>query len=475
MSSEQKVVATQANQANFEVKNSEVKSASKPKNEKTEEQIDYREDVISLKDIVEMADAVNSLLPPTSNGSEFGDNNAKNDGPRMGAFVTIQLFKALYAKSDERWNAIKDKVKIGIIKETKKYGNTSVSMGVAKLMSVYMPDKQYFIFLNCGTGGIKYQVYMHKNGILSLLFEHKPTSEAGPNALCVGAYKPSKKTHALDQNRLLIDQELKQVYKMGLDEYGIDLTGTPVFAFVTGDIRAEFEKAKEANTRKLYQDEVSNLFKGLAEPFNFNSYFMMQHEEGHNELVGTQTMYANLAMSGLLPSTTKVTTSFGIGKGSCQWTMSKENGMTEIIGVNVGMNKLQELSTAGTAIVEELWRKPAALNFFLESMSCTDCPIIAIKSGASLLLENNEVFRSGFKKLFETTTVSKRKLEQMQSENDQFRKKIAELEQFILSQNSEVEGYRYEQQQLAVGLQNLFSSFGRNMKVVPSVNVNLHT
>lgn len=46
---------------------------------------------------------------------------------------------------------VRDKVFVGFIKDTKEYGNTSVSMGAARAFG----DAGYIGLLNCGTGGIK--------------------------------------------------------------------------------------------------------------------------------------------------------------------------------------------------------------------------------------------------------------------------------------------------------------------------------
>lgn len=171
------------------------------------------------------------------------------EGPTFALQATLTLLKELYFLDNAAWRQLRDKVSIGLIKDTKNHGNTSVSMGkftfhIHSLNICFLsgaaktaPEFESCVgFLNCGTGGVKYQMYS-KKGCLHLEAEAKPKGGASPNALQVGPYTPASAV-SFEATRKLLEEELKNApWK--------DLENVPVYAFVTGTIRQAWEDAAE--------------------------------------------------------------------------------------------------------------------------------------------------------------------------------------------------------------------------------------
>lgn len=81
------------------------------------------------------------------------DCAAKNFRIISCAHDTLVTLKDLYYMPHPGWHAVRDKVKIGLYKETETCGNTSVAMGLAVRYFQNNPTKQVVVFVNCGSGG----------------------------------------------------------------------------------------------------------------------------------------------------------------------------------------------------------------------------------------------------------------------------------------------------------------------------------
>lgn len=302
-------------------------------------------------------------------------------GPVHALHATLVMFKNLYYLDDARWPKIRDSLKLGLIKDTKKYGNTSVSMGAAKKVFEKIPDKKSVGFLNCGTGGIKYQRYDCQD-VLHVIGEYKPKDAASANALKVGAFTPKSVVSFEETSRLLFRdlQSPSMPWKPTED--------VPMYAFVTGTIRQYWEEANP-DEKKVLEAEMTRLFKPLGiQPLN-ESYFVTQDEEGAFELLGAQALYSNLAKFGLIESGVQVVGSFGIGRGSCQWMVMRKNGTPELVGHKAGMVNVKELANMSNTLMKAC-RDPLKFNVLLESLEGIPNPAVALKSGAALMLDMKE-------------------------------------------------------------------------------------
>ena len=218
--------------------------------------LNFRGDVVLLSTILhQMCDAL-CMMPHTV--------DKETEGLVGGLKATLHLLKKLWNMPDPQWMAIRNTVCVGMVKDTKKHGNTSVSMGFAKNFFDKNPDENVVLFLNCGTGGIKYQLYRRnmKTGIVFLDKEFKPKDGASPNSLPVeGLYKP-KTPVALDVNNTHFGNEKTACPgELGLES----LAGVPIRVFVTGSIREEWEKAS-ADNKQVFEKLMSDFFAGFGTP-----------------------------------------------------------------------------------------------------------------------------------------------------------------------------------------------------------------
>lgn len=326
----------------------------------------FRGDLIPLSSIPDKWLLVNPLL--------LGELPRDVEGPAHALHATLMLLQKLYYLEHPRWKQLRDKVQLGLVKDTKQYGNTSVSMGAAKISRF---DERAG-FLNCGSRGIKYQMYSKAGGVLHLEAEFKPKQGASPNCLQVGGFQP-KQPASFDECRRLLLAELQndQMPWRGMD--------IPQYAFVTGTIRNYWEGAN-AEERARLELAMEQLFASTGIQRLGNSFFITQDEEGQLELLGSRAMYANLAQAGLLDTETEVVASFGIGGGSCQWMVLKSDGQTELIAHKAGMNNLAELAKVSETVLNA-YTNMSKLNVFLDALEQVEHPVIALKSGCALLLE----------------------------------------------------------------------------------------
>jgi len=213
---------------------------------------------------------------------------------------------------------------------------------------------------------------------MHLVREHKPENGASPNALAVSLYQPSKPV-SFEKAKEQLLQELSVAPWTGVPQ-------TPVYAFVTGTIRQHWEEASDSEKKKL-DEEMFQFFKDTnVKPLISTSFFLPQDEEGNFELRGTRGMYGNLVSAGLLEKGTSVVGSFGIGRGSCQWTVLSKTGQPLLIGHKAGMTNLPKLKEVTDTVMGE-YKNPESLELFLDALETSDKPVIALKSGAVLALE----------------------------------------------------------------------------------------
>src|ERR1700744_6381339 len=124
--------------------------------------------VMSLRDML-----TNSLAARFA----VDDDEKIGDAATRTAFFTSQgaLWKLWFGWDSPRLRALRDKVRIGLIKDTINYGNTSVSMGASRYLFTMVAARKICIF-NCGPGPAKAQVYEVADGVHRLVVEVKHAS-----------------------------------------------------------------------------------------------------------------------------------------------------------------------------------------------------------------------------------------------------------------------------------------------------------
>ncbi len=309
----------------------------------------------------------------------------QDDGPFFALYSTLKTLKALYNFNNANWHQIRDTVHIGLIKDTKEYGNTSVSMGAAK--NLQLPRVG---ILNCGTGGIKYQMYAIKDGILKLEQEVKPRNGCSFNNLRIGQYNPGEKSVSPLWMKILLQKELELAPWSEVDDAEI-----PLYALVTGNIRHHWETA-DANEKKFLELEIGQIFDSLDLGINplSVSFFLSQEEEGRLEFIGTETMYDNLVTAGKLHAT-KVVTTFGIGQGSSQW-VTKTHFDFEVVGYDFGMTNVENLLKFDSHLMSTFKTNTNVFARFCARVIISNRPVIALKSGCLLLFQIHEEWKKKF-------------------------------------------------------------------------------
>lgn len=323
--------------------------------------------IVPLRLIAERADE--AIKRATA--EKLADNSVLN-----GFKATMLTVKAL-------WDEHKLNLNLGFIKSTKNHGNTSVSMGVAKKFFDANPSETQVVVFNCGTGPAKAQIYNRdlKTEIVKLHLEEKD----GPmiNMIEVANFKP-KDAITADSAHIALSEWINALMTKG------SLRASSVrVGLVTGKIREHYYSACMGD-RKTMDEVINSVFAPLnVQRAEDPSYFLKQESEGYFEYTGTRTMYRNLRNDGLLPDGVDVIGSFGIGRGSCQWTVADAQCHPQVFGFEKGMMDGDELLGMAKALMDE-FKRPSSTHFgnLIGSMSLVKTPVIALKSGCAILLED---------------------------------------------------------------------------------------
>lgn len=337
------------------------------------------------------------------------DKNQGDQEVTNGFQSMLAALKDLYYIPNERWLAVRDKVEVGLVKATRNCGNTSVSMGLAEVYlsrELKKPNGHRTVaFLNCGTGGVKMQMYACKrDGVVFALMEAKPR-KCSLSAVEISGYVP--KQEVLDAQGIaqplrveefvgMLDDELKKApwnrkeleapMRKFLDAQ--NQAPPEVFAFITGSIRGYWAKGA---AKTALESVVSQMFAGRALPATAivdpesTSYFIKQQVEGAMELVAAKSMYKYIGFAVPQYRDKEVVASLGIGSGSSQWTDQRDT-----VSIPHGMLSQYLLSNLGRDIVKH-YRDPANFEHFVSSVEKVSRPIIALKSGCLLQLHDKKV------------------------------------------------------------------------------------
>ena len=185
---------------------------------------------------------------------------------------------------------------IGTFKETRRYGNTSVSQGVAVSFG-----HAHAVFLNCGTGGVKIQEYIH--------IQH-----GGAGGRMVVGREDKVCLHNPQDPRAIVS-EIRRELQSRLAAMALPPT-VFVAAFVTGMLRdAYFKETEDSVERQQMSWRMDQIFDGIAnygtDLASSSGFFMGCDNEAAMELLACRAMYTALE----LPMPTH---SLGIGRGSVQ-------------------------------------------------------------------------------------------------------------------------------------------------------------
>lgn len=283
----------------------------------------------------------------------------------------------------------------GLIKETKDYGNTSVSMGLSALADLRPGEIKSWI--NAGTGAPKFQAYSRTvAGSIVVYSEDKPEMPSIQTAIA------ATEDQTRELQGLIAAALVAHRAKLEASAKEAGLTLHPVIgAFVTGTERGKWDKGTPEQRAEL-DNKMRALFDGVKVPgatlepwgppaYNAEgSYFLPQGEEGKFEYIACATMYRNLADEKQIDSDARLVGSFGIGRGSCQWAVSGPHDNITTFGFGFGMDRVDKLPEMPGALVKQ------AGDHGLGEILRGPCPVIALKSGALLALEANAQLKDTF-------------------------------------------------------------------------------
>lgn len=304
------------------------------------------------------------------------------------------------------------------------------------------------MLLNCGSKGVKFQMYFRgADKTIAAAKHYKPSNGDSFTRLQVegSGYKPSSQTN----EGYLTPQELEDSIGEGLAHaknsvWKLDAAEpVHVVAFLTGSLRNFYERAEPKHQQQLdatiqqlfatlgvktWQGPFWNNNKGRRSPTtddssrsssrnnnkraststssNRSSYFISQKDEGCMELHGARKMYSQLVRKGKLPTDSTPVMTLGIGFGSTQWGLvtSPSSSGYDIIQHPFGMSNPVRLVDLGLTAAKYFRENSEAKRNFIDAVRTTKSPIIALKSGCLLLVRDEKFQTEGqrvLKQLFQ--------------------------------------------------------------------------
>jgi hypothetical protein len=297
--------------------------------------------------------------------------NTDDDALAYALLATIETLENIYNHTNS--NSFKNKLYIGYAKNTQNI-NTSVSSGI---MCNISKNNEIIGFLNCGTGGIKYQLYQNINNVIKVIKEDKPICSSFSQLFINKLYEPKNSI-----NKNILKKEIQKT----LNDIKWD-KNIPIYSFITGDIRKVWENSSKL-IKKIFEKEVINIFQSNNIKPCGDSYFISQDNEG---------LYENYAVTNLykfMSPTFIPIINFGIGRGSSQWTTLFLNNNIITTGHKFGMNTPSFIAGPDNTIsntVIKLFNDHSYIDnitAFCNNQNGTN--IIALKSGCLILVEKNK-------------------------------------------------------------------------------------
>lgn len=351
-----------------------IDSPEKEEKKDNKRELHFSEQIIPLQDLIHNFDDVIEVLKKEVPLEE------RKKGPCM-AFLQFMLSMCMFwHHPSPTWrNKLRKRFCVGFIKDTKQYGNTSVSMGVFTKKHSLLKNKE-LLCLNCGTGGIKFQYFINI-GAECYVMEEKPgknTSFLSPNDLEVFDET------AMHSYRKQLTAELQQVKQ----KFNIVNKDIVVVAVITGTLRAK--RFNDPDKYAFLDNAMRNYFPAEVQPHTpGQSFFITQAEEAFYEYLGARGMYNLLSSCEAIENGIGVVGSFGIGKGSGQMHIQLDPGLHADDGIllqaECGMDNEEELQKLSSIFYDQ-WSKNIAWICDNETQ-LPQWPTIAVKSGPALFLE----------------------------------------------------------------------------------------
>lgn len=283
---------------------------------------------------------------------------------------------------------VRDKVRVSFTKELPTVV-TSVSSACALAYFRVNPEAAEVIFLNCGTGSVKFQYYYMKNGVMvaSKNFDCKDTAGVSMNTLLVPNV-PYDKKGIVSADTIAIGlganiAEFKKTRKLNLSDI-------PIFMFVTGTIRNYADDHPE--TASLIEKEIQNVFAHQdvsnykVSAWNGVTTLMSQDAEAYNEFISI----AHIVRSE--NPMCKLILTKGVGRGSAQGMVAigpnpetnrlHVRSMEHSFGMNDIPNLMEDYKNTLAFIADK-----SAFNAFIKTARTSDYPTIGLKSGCLLSFE----------------------------------------------------------------------------------------
>jgi len=151
------------------------------------------------------------------------------------------------------------------------------------------------------------------------------------------------------------------------------------------------------------------LCEGLGQgvtAFDAKCFFVPQEDEGYFEMEGCQEVYANMKQDNYqhVRNPSKATllpvASLGIGGGTTQWTALSDSKQSlprekyRCVSHDAGMERMMDLVQVWTTIADYYTKNPKRFDAWVKeittAISNKEVPVIVIKSGASILLTDEE-------------------------------------------------------------------------------------
>jgi hypothetical protein len=316
------------------------------------------------------------------------------------------------------------KLRIGTIKSTQGYGNTSVSMGASYVYMIKdksfhgttLPYKLYV--LNYGGGGPNLQVYHIDPANNFVAFDKEFSLKRKSLDKSSGNWKNTS-FHDLEVDSKLVYDEIKMLFL----EAGITNPSTvKTLGFITGGSREAYYNTSTTTasspTKQNWKDRSHTAFNGLVNPWTegvhsldaFNEYFLPQKMEGIFELIGIQAMYSNLKKhyNNNNKDKEKIVfdvpiASFGVGSTTTQFAVQNLPkfdefqfttdlaGFATVIEAKIGMKRPEELTNLGNtaAFANNISNNYQFNRWYQERVDAGEMPILALKSGC--LLQRTEL------------------------------------------------------------------------------------
>jgi hypothetical protein len=354
-------------------------------------------DVYPLSQLIRNMAKLQEILKDEERKEEAKEAKTSDQKSDLGPIVACRQTLAFLEELSTELGDVSERLQVGFIKETKDYGNTSVTFGAAIQIALTNPKLLLFNVGNFGSGGgrgYQFKVIRSEKGELlriEVVKEITPPDKRtpSPNAIeivqsakCI--YKPEKNTGAFADHRA----------------YALDMfhmaSEAPWFALITGPIRIQYQKA-EAEQKTLMDGVIQLLFSDLnynaqALPVPLpggqttNSFFLSQDMEATFELMATQGMYQFLAAAHLIPPTHQVVASLGIGGSSVQMAFGDAFGSNMSLLLQVGMARPEALRAMTEDLMCQLHK---SRKMFLQAFEGVPEPVLALKSGCLIYWQRN--------------------------------------------------------------------------------------